>query len=162
MEKLEREKWESESKAHKWKMDFQDLCQTYEVTGCNKATLYYMSALQLREQIQDNALKRLFIYAICDAGFLMDRYTDCKEQQMETSFRNTEKRMRKLLTLLQKEKEMCEQWSEIVGRKRFSSKTEFILMTTMRNSLRFAACFGKHLKCRKGRRRIWRIICNIS
>ena len=121
MEKLEREKWESESKAHKWKMDFQDLCQTYEVTGCNKATLYYMSALQLREQIQDNALKRLFIYAICDAGFLMDRYTDCKEQQMETSFRNTEKRMRKLLTLLQKEKEMCEQWSEIVGRKRFSS-----------------------------------------
>lgn len=77
MEKLEREKWESESKAHKWKMDFQDLCQTYEVTGCNKATLYYMSALQLREQIQDNALKRLFIYAICDAGFLMDRYTDC-------------------------------------------------------------------------------------
>lgn len=76
MEKLEREKWESESKAHKWKMDFQDLCQTYEVTGCNKATLYYMSALQLREQIQDNALKRLFIYAICDAGFLMDRYTD--------------------------------------------------------------------------------------
>ena len=49
MEKLEREKWESESKAHKWKMDFQDLCQTYEVTGCNKATLYYMSALQLRE-----------------------------------------------------------------------------------------------------------------
>ena len=63
MEKLEREKWESESKAHKWKMDFQDLCQTYEVTGCNKATLYYMSALQLREQIQDNALKRLFIYA---------------------------------------------------------------------------------------------------
>ena len=36
MEKLEREKWESESKAHKWKMDFQDLCQTYEVTGCNK------------------------------------------------------------------------------------------------------------------------------
>lgn len=122
MEKLEREKWESESKAHKWKMDFQDLCQTYEVTGCNKATLYYMSALQLREQIQDNALKRLFIYAICDAGFLMDRYADCKEQQMEASFRNTEKRMRKLLTLLLKEKEMCEQWGEIVGRKRFSSK----------------------------------------
>ena len=96
METLEREKWESESKAHKWKMDFQDLCQTYEVTGCNKATLYYMSALQLREQIQDNALKRLFIYAICDAGFLMDRYADCKEQQMEAGFRNTEKRMRKL------------------------------------------------------------------
>lgn len=60
MEKLEREKWESESKAHIWKMDFQDLCQTYEVTGCNKATLYYMSALQLREQIQDNALKKTF------------------------------------------------------------------------------------------------------
>ena len=37
-----------------------------------------------------------FIYAICDAGFLMDRYADCKEQQMEAGFRNTEKRMRKL------------------------------------------------------------------
>ena len=94
MEKLEREKRESESKAHKWKIAFQDLSQAYEVTGCNKATLYYMSALQLREQIQDNALKRLFLYAICDDGFLMDRHTDYKEQQMEASFRNTEKRMR--------------------------------------------------------------------
>ena len=80
---------------------------------------------------------------------------------METSFRNTEKRMRKLLTLLQKEKEMCEQWSEIVGRKRFSSKNR-VYSDDYNDSLRFAACFGKHLKCRKGRRRIWRIICNIS
>ena len=120
MEKLERE--EQESKAYKWKRDFQELRQTYNVADCNKATVYYMSALQLKEQMQDNALKRLFIYAICDDGFLMDRYTDYKEQQMKVSFCNTEKRMRKLLTLLQKEKEMCEQWGEIVGRKRFSLK----------------------------------------
>ena len=62
MEKLERE--EQESKAYKWKRDFQELRQTYNVAGCNKATVYYMSALQLKEQMQDNALKRLFIYAI--------------------------------------------------------------------------------------------------
>ena len=37
MEKLERE--EQESKAYKWKRDFQELRQTYNVAGCNKATV---------------------------------------------------------------------------------------------------------------------------
>lgn len=103
----------------KWKEDFQKLCKKYGVDGCNKGTLYYTISGEVREHLQDGDLKRLFVYALCDDGFWADKYIAYDEQEMQISFRRTEQRIRKLFSLLQKEKALALQWKDIVNRKSF-------------------------------------------
>lgn len=106
--------------AYHWQEECTMLKNIYCITDYNKGNMFYTLSNKIKENAKDRNLRKLFTYAICDEGFLFDRYTLRNKQLIQLSCLETKKRLLKFSSLVEQEHRLHQSWIHIIEKKAFS------------------------------------------
>lgn len=96
---------------------FNEMVKKYKLPMQNKAIFYYALSEEIEKSPDNQELKDLLIYAICDTGFLINHFdADMSTSELHKRYKAYLKRFHKMRTLLEEQSLLDTQWNAICSR----------------------------------------------